>query len=135
MKSKAKLGTFKDLINQLSEDTAPDVPSIATRLREIVFAGCPNAVEVVRLGDGAASIGVGAKKMSEAHVYIMPLKARVNLGFYHGANVPDPAGLLEGAGKKLRHVKVTSLEMANQPEIEALIAAALVERKAALGLA
>lgn len=134
MKSKARLGTFEDLLSELHADTTDNVRPIATRLREIVFAGCPDAVEVVRLGDGASCIGVGPKKMSEAHVYIMPLKARVNLGFFHGANVPDPHGLLEGTGKKLRHVKIKTMEDANKPEIEALIAAALTERKAALGL-
>jgi hypothetical protein len=28
------------------------------------------------------------------------------VGFYHGATLPDPAGLLQGAGKRMRHVKL-----------------------------
>lgn len=70
--------------------------------------------------------------MSESHVYIMPKAKYVNLGFWHGVSLLDPANLLEGAGKKMRHVKVHSLEKANQPEIRELIDQALLERKAAL---
>ena len=38
--------------------------------------------------------------------YIAPLKDSVNLGFHRGVDLPDPDGLLQGTGKKLRHVKV-----------------------------
>jgi hypothetical protein len=64
----------------------------------------------------------------------MPHKNWVNLGFYKGADLPDPSGLLEGTGKKLRHVKVRSLEDAEKPEIRRLIEEALAERTSALGL-
>ena len=33
-------------------------------------------------------------------------KAHANVGFYYGAMLADPAGLLEGAGKRMRHVKL-----------------------------
>ena len=128
----ARLGSFDDLLSELPAATEPHVAPTARALREVVLAGCPDAVEVVRLGDGAASYGVGPKKMSEAHVYVMPLRDRVNLGFYHGVALPDPAGLLEGTGKRLRHVKVRSVADARRPEIAALIAAALAERRTAL---
>ncbi|MEM7531852.1 MAG: DUF1801 domain-containing protein [Chloroflexota bacterium] len=134
VKSKARLGSFDDLMTEQSENIEAHVEPIARRLKEVVLAGFPDAVEVVRLGDAAASYGVGEKKMSEAHVYIMPKARYVNLGFYHGAGLPDLDGLLEGTGKKLRHVKVRSLEDADKPAVQALIAAALAERRSALGI-
>ena len=133
--SKARLGSFDDLLAVLPDGTALPVAPTARALRRIVFAGLPGAIEVVRLGDGAASYGVGPKKMSESHVYIMPKTAYVNLGFYHGVGLPDPEGLLEGTGKKMRHVKVRSVEEAESPAVRDLIAAALAERRSALGLA
>ncbi len=90
-------------------------------------------MEVVRLGDGAATYGVGPRKMKEGYAYIMPHKNWVNLGFYQGAVLADPAGIMEGTGKKLRHVKVRSVEDAGRPEIRALVVAALAERRQALG--
>lgn len=127
----AKFGTFEELIT----GSPNELEQIACRLQAIILAMHPEAVEVVRLGDKAASYGVGPKKMSEAYCYIMPQKDRINLGFYRGATLPDPESLLEGTGKSLRHVKVRSLTDANRPALRALIAASLAERRAALGLA
>ncbi len=125
--------SFDALLAQLSTKTAPAVAEIARRLRQIVLDDLPEAVEVVRLGDKAACYGLGPKKMSEAHVYIMPQAQYVNLGFYHGVGLPDPAGLLEGTGARLRHVKVRSLEDAEDAALRALVTAARNERRATLG--
>lgn len=38
--------------------------------------------------------------------YVDAFSAHVNIGFFHGAALDDPAGLLEGSGKRMRHVKV-----------------------------
>ena len=55
------------------------------------------------------------------------------VGFYAGAKLDDPAGLLEGSGAKLRHVKVRSVEAVDDDAIRGLLEAALAERRAALG--
>jgi Domain of unknown function (DU1801) len=75
------------------------------------------------------SFGVGPKKMSEHHCYIAVYAAHINLGFYHGATLTDPYGILEGTGKGLRHVKISSLEAAKNPAIVDLIRNALVNRE------
>jgi hypothetical protein len=41
-----------------------------------------------------------------AFAYVDAFKAHVNIGFFQGASLADPAGLLEGAGKRMRHVKL-----------------------------
>jgi hypothetical protein len=128
--AETKYGTFDELMDK----AVPEMRPIAQRLREIVIQVDPHTVEVVRLGDNAATYGVGPKKMSEGYAYIMPFKNWVNLGFYQGAGLPDPAGTLEGSGKKLRHIKVRSLEDAEKLELRTLIEEALGERKQALGL-
>lgn len=51
--------------------------------------------------------------------YIAPAADRVNFGFFRGADLKDPRHLLEGTGKKLRHVKVW---LGTQPEAAALAA-------------
>jgi hypothetical protein len=71
--------------------------------------------------------------MSELHVYVMPQAKYVNLGFWHGVGLPDPERLLQGTGTKMRHIKVRSVEDAKAPAVRALIAAALAERRTALG--
>ncbi len=58
-------------------------------VRELLHDGCP----VACLGD--APFG-----------YVNVFRAHVNVGFFHGASLPDPAGLLEGTGRFGRHVKL-----------------------------
>jgi hypothetical protein len=127
--AETKFGTFQELMNI----TIPKMQPIAQRLRGIVFEIDPNTVEVVRLGDRAATYGVGPKKMSEGYAYVLPHKNWVNLGFFKGADLPDPAGLMEGTGKKLRHIKIHTLQDAEQPAVQTLIEEALGERQQALG--
>lgn len=121
--SDAARGTFEELLN----DTAPELADIARRLREAILAVDPAAVETVRLGDNAATYGVGPKKMTEGYAYIMPMRGYVNLGFYQGASLDDAR--LEGTGKGLRHVKIRSLDEASNPALRGLLAAALAARK------
>jgi hypothetical protein len=127
--SETKFGTFESLVAGLE----PHVEGIARLLRGLILDLHPDAVEVVRLGDNTASYGVGPKKMSEAYSYIMPQKGYVNLGFYHGASLVDPEGLLEGTGKRLRHVKLRSVEETAQTALRQLIEKALADRREAPG--
>jgi hypothetical protein len=41
-----------------------------------------------------------------AFAYVDAFEAHVNVGFFRGAELPDPNGLLEGSGKRMRHVKL-----------------------------
>lgn len=127
--AKAKLGSFQDLIDLTADDMRP----VAQRLREVIVEVDPDAVEVVRLGDRAATYGVGPKKMSEGYAYILPYDNWVNLGFYQGALLHDPTGLMEGTGAKMRHVKVRSVDDAERAAVRRLLETALSERRQALG--
>lgn len=59
-----------------------------------------------------------------AFAYVAAYTAHVNVGFFHGADLPDPAGLLTGSGKRMRHVKVRWGEPVDEPALADLIAAA-----------
>jgi hypothetical protein len=56
--------------------------------------------------------------------YVDAFRAHVNVGFFHGATLDDPAGLLEGAGKRMRHVKLRWGEPVDAAALNELIAAA-----------
>ena len=124
-----KFGQFDDLLEFAGDPLQP----VMERLRALIFEIHPQAFEVVRLGENAASYGCGPRKMIEGYAYIMPFHAWVNLGFFQGASLVDPQGLLEGSGAKLRHVKIRSPDDAEQPGVRELIEEAYAERKAALG--
>ena len=54
------------------------------------------------LHDGHPTACVG----DAAFAYVNAIKAHVNAGFFRGAEIADPKGLLEGTGKFMRHVKL-----------------------------
>jgi len=54
----------------------------------------------------------------------------VNVGFFHGAFLKDPAGLLEGTGKRMRHVKLKPGSEIDASALTALIDAAYLDIKA-----
>ena len=128
--SDTKFGSFDDLMDGLD----PDIERVSRWLRDLVLDVDPDAVEVVRLGDRAATYGVGPKKMSEGYAYILPYDNWVNLGFYKGTDLPDPQGLLEGTGARMRHVKVESVETTDRAALTSLVTEALSERQEALGI-
>ena len=56
--------------------------------------------------------------------YVNAFTAHVNVGFYQGASLDDPAGLLEGAGKRMRHVKLRWGQPVDAAALGALVAEA-----------
>jgi hypothetical protein len=56
--------------------------------------------------------------------YVNAFTAHVNVGFFYGAHLDDPAGLLEGTGKNGRHVKVRPGRPVDADALAALIEAA-----------
>ena len=59
-----------------------------------------------------------------AFAYVDAFSAHYSIGFFYGATLPDPAGLLEGAGKYMRHVKRRYGQPGNDDALNALIVAA-----------
>src|SRR5262245_44128664 len=66
-----------------------------------VMRGCGDDVREL-LHDGHPTACVG----DAAFGYVNAFKAHVNVGFFRGAELADPAGLLEGTGKFMRHAKL-----------------------------
>jgi len=120
--------------DELLERTEVHLKPILVGLRQLILAQDPQACEVVRLGDRAASYGIGPKRMSEAYVYILAYSNSVNLGFYQGVKFLEHSQLLEGNGKRLRHIKIRAIAQLQEEELKRLLSMAIAERKAALKL-
>jgi len=72
------------------------------------------------LHDGHPTACVG----DAAFGYVNAFTAHVNVGFFHGNALADPTGLLEGTGKRMRHVKLRWGKPVDAAALNALIAAA-----------
>jgi hypothetical protein len=64
-----------------------------------------------------------------AFAYVSIHKAHANVGFFHGADLDDSARLLEGTGKRMRHVKLKPGQPVNAKALAALIDAAYLNIK------
>ena len=82
-------------------------------VRELLHDGCP----VACLGD----VPFG---------YVNVFTSHVNVGFFQGAALPDPAHILQGTGKRMRHVKLRPGTDANAAALSRLIEAAYADIKA-----
>jgi hypothetical protein len=70
--------------------------------------------------DGLATVCVDGAPFA----YVGAFKHHVNVGFFHGAELPDPAQLLQGTGRYMRHVKIKPGSDVDRSALKALIAAA-----------
>ena len=105
----------------------PIVREIAARVRRLILEAMPGAVEQVDPPDGLIAYGTGPR-LGEQVLAIAPHANHVNLQFADGVDLADPAGLLEGTGKRVRHVKSRTLEDAERPALGELIAQAVARR-------
>ena len=110
-------GTFKEAIAKAS----PEIRKLASATRALLADVMPGVTEVPWVTQGTIGYGVGPKKMSEHFCYIMPHKKHVNLGFFYGADLEDPEGMLEGSGKALRHVKLRTIADLDQTGLRSLV--------------
>ena len=86
-------------------------------VRELMHDGCPTVC--------VEDAGFG---------YVNVFKSHVNVGFFRGAVLPDPSGLLEGTGKSGRHVKLRPGSEINPVALNALIDAAYKDMKRQLNI-
>lgn len=64
-----------------------------------------------------------------AFAYVDAFTAHVNVGFFRGAELNDPAGLLEGTGKYMRHVKLRPGVEADAAALGSLIESAYADMR------
>lgn len=76
---------------------------IARKLRAIVKAAAPKASESIKWAQPVY-------ELNGPFAYFKAFKNTVNFGFWRGADLEDPQGLLEGSGEKMRHVKLGKVE-------------------------
>lgn len=93
-----------DEFEKLLVTNKPEAQALALDLRRLIRKLLPKAQEKIYRGWGVADYGFGAS--GRGFITIGPQKGYVNLYFMDGVDLDDPDGLLEGTGKRLRHVSI-----------------------------
>jgi len=92
-----------------------------------IMRGCGNDVREL-LHDGCPVACVD----DAAFGYVNAFTAHVNVGFFQGAELADPDGLLVGTGRFMRHVKLRPAEPVDTAALETLIRLAYVDMRSRL---
>jgi hypothetical protein len=106
----------------------PEVAGLAGSLMVGMKARLPGAQILVYDNYNALAIGFGpSDKAGQAILSLAVMPRWVTLCFLWGVRLPDPHGLLNGGGSRVRHVRLHEPEALDDPRVEALIAAALAQ--------
>ena len=103
---------------------AGELGVIAQRWFEVMRSSGEDVRELLHDGHPTACIG------DAAFAYVNAFRAHVNVGFFRGAEIADPAGLLEGTGRFMRHVKLAPGRKVDAAALTQLIATAYEDMKA-----
>jgi len=110
-------------------------PAVEAQLREArtrLRAMFPRGFELVYDNYNALVFGISpTERTSDAFISVAGYPRWVTLFFLHGADLRDTHGLLEGQGKQVRSIRLTEPKDINTPEIEALIAQAVLPYESA----
>jgi hypothetical protein len=104
----------------------PHLSRLTLAVRQVVLEEAPEAIESISKGY-ALSIGFSftGKPLKDGFCYTATYSSHVNLGFNRGALLPDPNGVLAGAGKLMRHIQIHSENDLDRPFIRRYLQAAI----------
>ena len=103
-----------------------ELGAIAQRWFEAMRQSGDDVRELLHDGHPTACVG------DAAFAYVNAFKAHVNVGFFRGAEIADPEGLLEGTGKFMRHVKLWPKRDVDATTLMKLIETAYTDMKGRL---
>jgi len=110
-----------DSVEAFLSNFPEEIQTISRELRAIARRAMPVAHEFLYYDAINYSL---SNSPLERICYIRPLQKRVTLGFLFGRKLDDPHYLLRGTGKRMRHVKVRTMEDTRNPALEDLVKAA-----------
>lgn len=108
----------------------PKNQTLIRAVRRALRNRLPTANELVWDNYNFFVIGYSAtERPSDSIVSIAASRNGVGLAFYRGSTLPDPHGVLSGSGVQNRFVRLESAATLNQPEVAALISAAVAQAR------
>jgi hypothetical protein len=114
-------------VDRWMEGHPGELGAIARRWFEVIRACGGDVRELLHDGHPTACVD------DAGFAYVNAFKAHVNVGFFRGAEIADPAGLLVGTGRYMRHVKLRPGDSVDASALRGLIHTAYADIKRRLG--
>ena len=117
----------------LLERHTPPIREVFDALVALVRDVMPDATEQLDLPDRLLAFGFGppgGMRLRDLAVGLIPHTAHVNVQLADGALLADPDRIIEGSGKRIRHVKCRSLDDVARPALRAILVEQAARRSA-----
>jgi hypothetical protein len=98
----------------------PEVQAAARALEDVIREELPDVVVQFDPGNGLLAFG-RSMRMRDLLFALIPHAGWVNLQLADGALLPNPDGLIEGTGKRIRHIKVREADFARSDPLRAAV--------------
>ena len=121
-------------LDALLEPHSAQVRAVFMALRDLVRDVMPDANEQIDMPDRLLAFGFGPPgevRMRGLAVALIPHTAHVNVQLADGALLDDPARIVEGTGKRIRHVKCRSLADVARAALRSLLEDQAARRRSA----
>ena len=103
-----------------------EILELALATRSLVLEQAPGARVLIYDGYNAVTSGYSfSGRPSDAFIHVAVYAGWVNLGFNRGAALPDPAGLLKGTGKTVRHIRIAAQDDLKRDGVRELVRLAI----------
>lgn len=109
---------MQDEIKNYIHRFTPSQSEIIKKLREVVLENMPDAHELIYHDALGYSF---SKSPFDRIIYISPSRNHITFGFFFGGHLQDPEKLLEGTGKRMRHVKIKNVKETTNPALVDLV--------------
>ena len=109
-------------IKKFLEPFNNEIILLATQLRDFIKEETKPSTELV--GDSTISLNIGygfTEKAWDCFCAIIVYSNHINISFPSGAFLSDPHGLLQGKGKKIRHIRISNLSDVQAPAVKGLL--------------
>lgn len=131
--SLAEEGSVEAQINAFLAKYSPEVGAQLSAARSHLRALLPRGHELVYDNYNALVFGFSpTERTPDAFLSVAGYPRWVTLFFLRGVNLHDPNGLLQGSGSQVRSIRLRSAQQLMEPEVQALIAQAMLPHREAL---
>jgi hypothetical protein len=104
----------------------PEIAGIARRALAKVRKRLPNAIELVYDNYNALACGFAPNERASDGIFSIAVYPKnINFFFLQGAKLPDPDGMLHGAGSHVRYLPLEDEKTLDRPDVKAMMATAI----------
>ena len=107
---------------------SPGIAKLLLAARRKVLKVAPDANELIYDAYNTVTVAYSfSDRLKEAFCHTAAYSGHVNFGFNRGAELPDPSGILQGRGARIRHVRIQAVADLDAPPLVTLLHAAVAE--------